>query len=289
MSDPNAQGRTPLSTQALVDLVMNPRDPGYEITARRRGGGPTGRWYDRPATAVGAAVIGFVLVVAYIHTNRGAPQAAKVQSGLVQRVHAAEQQDATLAATVQKLNAQLNQARDSALSSDGALGTTLSRAQLEAGQIAVKGPGLKVTLSDPPTPSPTGVPGRAGTVPIGARNILTDRDVRSVVNELWAAGAEAISVNGIRLTPTSAVRFAGEAVLVDFQPITSPYVIRAIGNPDGLITTFASSAVASRYQTLSSAVGIRFRFVEAKDLKLPANSFELPKVATVPTPTKGTR
>ena len=56
--------------------------------------------------------------------------------------------------------------------------------------------------------------------------------MRSVVNELWSDGAEAIAVNGIRLTPTSAIRFAGDAVLVDFQPITSPYRIDAIGDAD---------------------------------------------------------
>ena len=77
--------------------------------------------------------------------------------------------------------------------------------------------------------------------------------MRSVVNELWHDGAEAISVNDVRLTPTTAIRFAGEAVLVDFQPITSPYTIRAIGDRHVLETGFVDSAVASRYQTLAGA------------------------------------
>ena len=100
-----------------------------------------------------------------------------------------------------------------------------------------------------------------------ATQLLTDRDVRSVVNELWADGAEAISVNDIRLTPTSAIRFAGEAVLVDFEPINPPYVIRAIGNADRLDTGFAASAVASRYQTLASVRGIGFSFDERDKLQ----------------------
>jgi uncharacterized protein YlxW (UPF0749 family) len=94
--------------------------------------------------------------------------------------------------------------------------------------------------------------------------------VRSVVNELWHDGAEAISVNDIRLTPTSAIRFAGEAVLVDFEPISSPYVVQAIGDADALAVAFADSAVAGRYQTLSSAKGIGFSFTDATDLELPA-------------------
>ena len=55
-----------------------------------------------------------------------------------------------------------------------------------------------------------------------------------MVNALWAAGAEAISINGQRLGPTTAIRFAGEAVLVDFRPVTNPYEISAIGDPDTL-------------------------------------------------------
>ena len=84
--------------------------------------------------------------------------------------------------------------------------------------------------------------------------------MRSVVNELWRDGAEAIAVNGMRLTPTSAIRFAGDAVLVDFQPIASPYTIEAIGDGRRLATAFAASAVASRYQTLAGVDGIGFAF-----------------------------
>jgi len=161
----------------------------------------------------------------------------------------------------------------------------LARSQQIAGQTAVTGPGLKVTLAEPPAPTPTADPGRVGTVPITATNILSDRDVRSVVNELWADGAEAISVNNVRLTPTSAIRFAGQAVLIDFQPITSPYTVRAIGEPDDLATSFAASEVASRYQTLAGAQGIGFGFSESRSLSLPANAGERPSFAVPLTPT----
>ncbi len=80
------QPRRAYSTQLLVDLVMDPRDPGYEAAARRNGGTPARHWYDRPAVIIGALVLGFVLAVAYVHTNRGAPEAAKVHDDLVDRV-----------------------------------------------------------------------------------------------------------------------------------------------------------------------------------------------------------
>jgi uncharacterized protein YlxW (UPF0749 family) len=136
---------------------------------------------------------------------------------------------------------------------------------------AVSGSGLVVTLREPPAPSPTATPG-GGDNPGGATLILTDRDVRSVVNELWHDGAEAIAVNDVRLTPTSSIRLAGEAVLVDTRAVIAPYEITAIGDADLLATNFAQSAVASRYQTLSGVEGIGFSFSNSDHVELPAST-----------------
>jgi uncharacterized protein YlxW (UPF0749 family) len=252
----------------LVELVNNHLDPGYAAAAERRRPDEPPRWYDRPAVVAGCLLIGFVLVVAYIHTHRGAPEAAKVHDSLVTRVRDAQRAGDDLTDRVTGLERGLS----AALPKSGPLAKNLDLARLEAGLVGVSGPGVTVTLSEPPQPTTSPTAGRAGSTPIGATNILTDRDVRSVVNELWQDGAEAISVNDIRLTPTSAIRFAGEAVLVDFQPITPPYEIRAIGNADELSTNFAQSAVASRYQTLRSAEGIGFSFADSQQLSLPASA-----------------
>ncbi len=269
---PPKSGRT-FSTQVLVDLVMDPRDPAYEAAAARwhGDGRPPRRWYDGTAVAVGCLIAGLLFAVAYVHTNRSAPRAARVHTDLVARVRDAETRADDLAAQAQRATSRLNSLRASALGGSAALATQLDRDQLLAGRLAASGPGLQVTLAEPPAAPSTDEPGRGGTVGIGDRHILTDRDVRSVVNELWADGAEAIAVNDIRLTPTSAVRFAGEAVLVDFQPISSPYVVTAIGDTDALATGFASSDVASRYQTLSGAKGIGFSFHEHSEVSMPAS------------------
>jgi uncharacterized protein YlxW (UPF0749 family) len=278
-----------VSTRLLVDLVSNHLDPGYAAAAARRGKNAPARWYDRPAVVAGCVLIGFILVVSYVHTHRGAPQAAKVHDSLVGRVRAAQHTGDDLANRVTGLEKQLSSAQRQALPQSAQLARNLSLAQLQAGQVAVTGPGMVVTLRDPPTPtaSPTG--GRGGTTPIGATNILTDRDVRSVVNELWRDGAEGIAVNDVRLTPTSAIRFAGQAVLVDFQPITSPYRIAAIGSADELSTNFAQSAVASRYQTLQGVNHIGFSFSDAQNLTLPAGAAVGLRYAKVLSPTGGHR
>lgn len=276
------------STRQLVDLVLNPQDPGYRAAAERRGGVAPRRWYDRPLVALGCLLIGFTLVVAYVHTHRGAPAAAKVHDSLVSRVRSAQDDGDTLASTANRLSAELTQLRGKALA-NGSLAERIDRDQLLAGEGAVSGQGLEVVLREPPPASPSQQPGRAGSESMATANILTDRDVRSVVNQLWAAGAEAISVNDVRLTPTSAIRFAGQVVLVDFVPITSPYTIRAIGPPDQLATGFAASAVASRYHTLVSADGIGFSFREQQSMTLPAGVAPSVRYARVPTTTPSPR
>lgn len=257
-----------------IDMVVNPRDPAYrEAYEARRAQGDPPRWYDRPATIVGALLIGFTLAVAYVHTHRGAPQAQRVHADLVARVRAAQGQADDLQKRVAELSKKITDARDRGLAGDSALTQRLRTQLIAAGDLSVHGPGLEVTLRDAATSENSDgldETERAGATPIAATHRLTDRDVRSVVNELWADGAEAIAVNGIRLTPTSAVRFAGQVVLVDFEPIASPYVISAIGDEADLATGFAASAVASRYTTQASANGIGFAFTEHKDLTLPA-------------------
>jgi uncharacterized protein YlxW (UPF0749 family) len=265
--------RSLVSARLLIDLVTNTLDPGYAAAAQRRGPEHRRRTYERPAVVIGCLLLGFLLAVAYVHTHRGAPEAAKVHSDLVDRVRAAQQDANRLDTRARALERRLATAQQQALPG-GAADPDLDRLRLAAGQTAVIGPGLTVTLKQPhPKPAQPSA-GRGGTTGIGATNILTDRDVRSVVNELWHDGAEAIAVNGIRLTPSSAVRFAGEVVLVDRQPVTSPYHVSAIGDADELAINFAESAVASRYQTLVGADGIGFSFDESDHLSLPASASE---------------
>jgi uncharacterized protein YlxW (UPF0749 family) len=279
---PEPDDRALASARLLIDLVTNTLDPGYaEAAARRSPDAPRRRW-DRPAVAIGFLLVGFLLVVSYVHTHRGAPEAAKVHDSLVSRVRSAAKGGDSLAVQVRDAQRRLAAVQDAALPRSGSVGRNLALAELQAGQLPVSGPGITVTLREPPKPAASTDPGRGGTTSIDDAHILTDRDVRSVVNELWRDGAEAISVNDVRLTPTSAIRFAGEAVLVDFQPITSPYRIRAVGNSDELSTNFAESSVASRYQTLIGVDGIGFSFSESGKLKLPGSAAVQPRYANVP-------
>lgn len=105
-------------------------------------------------------------------------------------------------------------------------GETESVLKQRAGLTAMKGEGVIVKMDDSKQTT------RAGE----NQNlyIIHDDDILRVINELRAAGAEAISVNGQRLIGASEVRCAGPTVSVNNVRSSAPFEIRAIGNKKNL-------------------------------------------------------
>lgn len=104
----------------------------------------------------------------------------------------------------------------------------LHRAEMLAGLVDVKGPGIVITLTDNQNKSANGAALTA------SESLIHDEDIRRVINELCAAGAEAVAVNNSRITSTSAVRCVGPSILVNDEKMTPPYKIQAIGKADQL-------------------------------------------------------
>ena len=99
---------------------------------------------------------------------------------------------------------------------------------------------------------------------------MSAADLQIVSNGLWAAGAEAISINGQRLTTRSAIRFAGQAILVDFRPLVRPYVVTAIGDAKALQSSFGSSPTGSYLKSLEDNYGIPVAISGSASLTCPA-------------------
>ncbi|MDR5682999.1 MAG: DUF881 domain-containing protein [Armatimonadota bacterium] len=85
---------------------------------------------------------------------------------------------------------------------------------------ALEGPGVVVRVSEPRLQP-------AGTGPI----VVQYQDLVGIANELWAAGAEAVSVNGQRIFATSGFSQVGGTIIVNLQRLSPPYVMLAIGDP----------------------------------------------------------
>ena len=106
-----------------------------------------------------------------------------------------------------------------------------------SGRVPLKGPGFTLTLDDAPG---SGADEESETAADEAsQGRVIAKDLQFVTNALWESGAEAISINGKRLTSTSSIRFAGSAIIVDYRPLTRPYVITALGDPQRFPAAFA--------------------------------------------------
>jgi uncharacterized protein YlxW (UPF0749 family) len=132
----------------------------------------------------------------------------------------------------------------------------------------VIGPGLSVIITDP------GVAGDLTDVSKqrveGSRQVILDRDLQLVVNSLWVSGAEAIAVGGVRIGPNVTIRQAGGSVLVDNQPITSPYVVLAVGPPHAMQDAFDRSTGLQRLRLLEASYGVGVAVAGGDGLLLPA-------------------
>ena len=162
------------------------------------------------------------------------------------------------------------------------LNTQLERARIAAGLVPMSGPGIVIQLSD----SGAAVP------PDGnARDYLASgRDVLTVVEELWLAGAEAIAVNGERVTVATAIVDIGGSVLVNSAYVTAPYQISAIG-PDNMFDRLSQSPgfvdfIRSRAETFG--IGVSYATPAAVDLPAYAGSVNLRygRVQPSPSPTQ---
>ncbi len=99
---------------------------------------------------------------------------------------------------------------------------------------------------------------------------VRDRDMQRVVNGLWQSGAEAVAINGQRLTALSAIRAAGDAILVDNKPLAPPYTVLVVGDGRRLSTRFHNSADGQYLHALQENFGIRTSISVKDEVRLPA-------------------
>lgn len=114
-----------------------------------------------------------------------------------------------------------------------------------AGMEKISGPGIIITMNDSDK-----------EIEIGDNPelyIIHDIDVLEVINELRAAGAEAISINGERVLGTSSIECGGPIIIIDGKRHATPFIIRAIGDPKVLE---ASILAPNSYIDLMEYTGI---------------------------------
>jgi len=244
----------------LPYLTAHALDEDYALVAQRRAtpAAPPRRPIG-VAGAVALAVFAVLAVTAAVQTSRDSVAQERERRALVDQVKARKAAVETDRRTAAKLQAENNRLeadlRDNNNVSSGVLGE-LTLLGLRSGTTAVRGPGVEVVVDD-------AVDAKSD------KNRVLDTDLQKLVNGLWRAGAEAISINGQRLTILTAIRHAGSAITVNHS-LTRPYRILAIGNRDTLPRRFADSASGQTWLDLQRAVGLRFTMKTQGSLRLPA-------------------
>jgi uncharacterized protein YlxW (UPF0749 family) len=263
----------------LTELFRNPLDPGYADAAARKAvaGEPRGprRIATSGVSALTLAGLGFLLVVAYQQTMADEPARTKARATLIEQVQNRRDETVQLQDRADRLGEEVSQLRERELG----VATVARLRDLEAatGLAPVRGSGARITLADGPTPI-NAVTGERNTV---AR--VKDTDLQLATNALWSLGAEAIAINGQRLTATSTIRQAGEAILVDFRPVTTPYQVTAIG-PDDLAKDFRDGYAGRFFKELAAKYGMSFDATDADDVTLAAATELKLRVAEPSTP-----
>jgi uncharacterized protein YlxW (UPF0749 family) len=258
----------------LRSLLSEHLDPGYAAAAERRAAGAQTSglasfgWQLLAGLAVAA-----VFAAAAAQTQSVAPATQETRQVLAAGVGNA--QKATNEATARRnaLAGQVESERRTRLAGDERgrrLLADLDATELAAAATAVHGPGLTVSVTEPSAARDLSDVSKQRVA--GSPQVILDRDLQLVVNSLWASGAEAIAVGGVRIGPNVTVRQAGGGLLVDNQPIANPYVVAAVGPPHAMGDAFDQSPGLQRLRILESAYGVVVNVSQADDLSLPANS-----------------
>lgn len=213
--------------------------------------------------ALVCAVLGFMLATQFKTTERQKTINIQRAEDLSDRLKAVEKERDELSKELEKLQAKAT--------NDEVIASEVTRLKAFAGDLEMKGKGITLVLDDSKIASK---PGENPNL-----YIIHDDDLLRVINELRAAGAEAISINGERIVAMSEIRCAGPTLSVNNNRSAPPYVIKAIGDPNNL-----ESSLKLRGGVLENFKfwGIQADLSQSDDIEIPAfkgrRSFEYAKI-----------
>lgn len=216
-----------------------------------------------PALLVAVTLMAFLAVLAFRSQPADPEARLPGRYRLADLIQQQQQQAAELRREVAALRAEVDAERAASTSRSGG---TAQQAELvaavstTAGLTAVTGPGLQVTLAD----------SKLDVAPSGGNVndlVIHSQDVQAVVNALWRAGAEAMSINGQRLVSTSAVLCVGNTLLLNGTVHSPPYVVSAIGASRD---RFDNDRLVRRFRENVSTFSLVFTVERKAKLELPA-------------------
>lgn len=248
-------------TMPLLTLITTQSlDSDYAHAAARRGGSNQPRSRKGPGAVLAVlALFGILVATAAAQTSRDAAVDQTNRAALISQLEARRAALADVQERIGRLhgaNAVTEDRLTELAQQEQAVRADLRRLATRTGYGSATGPGIKVVVSD----STSGLPD----------DTVRDSDLALLADALWGVGAEAIAVNGQRLTVRSGFRNVGPAVHVNGVPLSPPYVFDVIGDPRQLQASLVESAQGQQFQALVDTYDFGFEMTNADSLDLPA-------------------
>jgi uncharacterized protein YlxW (UPF0749 family) len=143
-------------------------------------------------------------------------------------------------------------------------GELRARESVVTGSWPATGAGVSVALEDAPISALDNPDVRPDDL------VVHQQDVQHVINALWAGGAESMTLQGERVTSTSAFRCSGNILLLHGKVFSPPYVIEAIGDPDDLQASLEASPGVAIYQQYVDWIGLGYAVEQHDVIEMPA-------------------
>ena len=260
--------RTPL----LTLLTQESLDRDYQAAAdarAARGQDAAGATDGAPGGAAGrsrhwvvvpvAVAFALLVTVAAVQTSRNADTVEASRAALIERIEGRRDVVSSRRAEAEQLRSD-NAGAESVLR---ALGEDLAAAEnrrlrlaADTGFVGVVGPGVRVVLDNTEQTAP--------------ENRVRDADLAMLVDALWAADAEAISINGHRLTARSGIRNSGVPIKVNGIGIAPPYTVLAIGDVDRLAADMVLTDPGQDFLALVNQFAFSYEIDNLDEMRLPA-------------------
>lgn len=250
-----------VTTPLLTLITQQALDGDYRSVAERRvreGKSPEPP-RTRVVTGVVIAIFGVLISMAAVQNSRNEAVQDAGRTTLIARIGEARSDLEDRQARIADLARENLRLTDSLsdLTSDGQRTvSSLRRLELSTGYRPATGPGVRIVVDGNPVGD--------------AVQQVTDADLAILVDGLWEAGAEAISINDQRLNALGAIRNVGPAIHVNTVPLTPPYVVRAIGDKRTLQSDLLNTTHGAQFFAIADQLGFDLDMDNEDELTLPA-------------------
>ncbi|MGL5824919.1 MAG: DUF881 domain-containing protein [Nocardioides sp.] len=265
--------RHDVTTPLLTRIASASLDQDYRLAADRDRGTSKGTAGRSPSVLLVIAVLGLLVGTAAAKAAQSADDAQGQRSSLIKQIAGGRERVNIQRQTLTDLRAK-NRTLEGDIGTVGqglaSVNNTIDRLAQVTGFAAVSGPGVRIVVDDAANADELG--------------LVRADDLGILVDGLWNAGAEAISIDDQRVTPLTALRNSGLSIGVNRVPLRAPYTVRAIGNPDTMEAKLLESTSGLAWEVLVAQLGFRVDIDTVDDMTLPAarsRPLEAARVASV--------